>query len=132
MLGVGSSVSGPGGVIAELTQISLAGIQRDVIDVTSHQSASMAKEFIPGVVDGVTVDLIANFLPSNSSQSALKTNLQQPVASGPITSSYVITWANGTTWQFQGFVTKVEPMSKYNDKMTANVTIKITGSLITA
>ena len=57
----GGTVLTLGSAIAELTNITGPGIKLDLIDVTSHSSASKFREFVPGLADAGEFSLEGNF-----------------------------------------------------------------------
>ena len=44
----------------------------------------------------------------------------------------VITFPNGATWTFDGFITKYSPKVPLEDRMTATITMKATGGVVYA
>ncbi len=131
VLGIGTKFKRNGVVIAECTSIGLAGNKRDAVDVTNHDSTAPVREFIAGLLDGANVELTCNFLPTNSTQRSMMTDMQNSGSSSTIPQTFSITWPNSTltTWTFTAFVTAVGPVAKVADKLTATFTAHITRSI---
>lgn len=128
ILAFGSSLNVNSANIAEVTSISIAAT-RDHIDVTHHASTAPGKEFIAGLLDCGQVTMECNFLPQNATHQTLTTDLQNSGAISSPFRTYILTWPNGTTWAFVAMVINVGPVAKCNDKLSANVTFKITRSI---
>lgn len=89
------------------------GASRAVIDV-SHTMTSGGKDFIPGdLVDWGELKLSIGFDPS----------VDPPInaAKEPCT----LTFQDGEVWTFDAFMTNYEPKAPLEDKMTADVTLKV-------
>lgn len=79
--------------IAEVVSINPDGIQREAIDVTSHDSVAPAREFIAGLMDGSSISITLNFLPADATQSDVVDNLQDDDATA-IFRTYRIVWSD--------------------------------------
>lgn len=125
-VGTGASISfGTSGFSAYITEISGPGLTRDPVE-TTHLGTTGGKTFRPGdLYDGGEVTLSVMHDPSitppmTSNQQAETITITCPIPSGLTT---------GATWVFSGFMTNYNPTLPLEDKMTASVTIKVTGSL---
>lgn len=109
--------------IGEVVSIGGVSIATDAIDVTTL--ASTMKEFIPGLQDAGEVTIGVNFYTSDTGQLALKT-----AALNKTTDTYIITFPStiGATWTFSGFITAYGTGEISNEAVTAEITVKITGS----
>lgn len=117
-----------GTTVAEVNDISGPGLSRDNIEVTHHQSANRWREFIKGLKDGGEVTFSVNYIPTNATHN---------VAAGMLgdfsNETTVDTWSlvfpdtGATTWSFPGFITSWEPAEPIDDKLSADVTIKVSG-----
>ena len=113
-------VFGTSGFAGEITGFSAPNESRVSIDVSHLASTSMT--YIPGdLVEGGEVSLDLNFNPDYA----------VPVsgAAETITISYALRSGDSTasTWAFTGFVTDHTPSVPFEDRMTATVTIKVSG-----
>lgn len=114
-----------GTTIAEVRSIGDVGPEAEMIDVTNFDSTAGWKEFIPGLIDGGEVQIEMNFIPGNSSQQGLRTNL-----TGRSSATYSVVWTDtGETWSFTAYVQSIKPRGGVAEALTATVTFKITGQM---
>ena len=113
-----------GTAVAELTSISGPSISMDTIDVSHHQSADRAREFVAGMIDGGEVTVEGNLTGANSAAALLAL-----MASGDVTAGATVVFPAPTslTWTFDCLVTSVSTDSPYEDKVSFSATLKITG-----
>jgi len=113
-----------GAVVAELTSISGPSISMDTIDVSNHDSADRAREFVAGMIDGGEVSIEGNLTNANASA------LLALMAAGTITEDATIVFP-GTpalaTVTFDCLVTAVSTDAPYDDKASFSATLKVTG-----
>jgi len=89
------------------------GASRATIDV-SHTQTSGGREFIPGdLVDWGELKLTIGFDPS----------VDPPINADP--EEIELEFRDGEVWTFMGFMTAYTPKAPMDDKMTAEVTIKV-------
>lgn len=125
-----SSSEGAWQDLAEVNSISGPTMTRDFIDVTSLDSTGGYREFIAGFRDGGTVTLNMNFV--RTSYDLMKADFEDDVAK-----FYEIVLqdkdANGnlinSSFEFEGLVTELPLEIPTDDKVTANVTIKVNGQV---
>jgi predicted secreted protein len=128
--GVGASFkretasSGVYAAIAEITQISGPDLTRGTIDVTNLDSVGGYREFIGSFRDGGTVTLSMNFALTTYNQ--MKTDFE---AADAHNYEIVLPDAGETTLLFAAFVTKLGMMIPTDDKISADVELKITGQV---
>jgi predicted secreted protein len=113
------------GVIPNITSFSGPGIGLDVEDVTSHDSTGGWEEVVPTILRSGEVTFEINYTPAAHHYAAhgLAFNL---------VTRLIDTWTIGGpmgAWSFQGYVTKFEPSAPFDGKMTASVSIKVTGAV---
>lgn len=115
----------PGGgyvVVAEVFAITPPNETRPTIDATHY--GSTAAEFIMGLPNFGECQFSMNFIPSSPSEDMI---LALPsTTSAPIQ----ITWPNGVTWSFNGIRSGYVPAAPLDNRMTAQVTFKVTGTVI--
>lgn len=109
--------------IAEVFDLTPPNEQAETIDVTHFGSA--AREFIFGLTDYGECSFELNFVPGSASETAILA-----AKAGKAARQCVITFPNGWTWTFNGLVIGYEPAIPVDDKMTATVTIKVSGSVV--
>lgn len=112
--------------IAEVFDLTPPSDTMDMVDVTHFGSPNRTREFVSGLVDPGECSFEMNFVPGSASDMAI----QAWKVSGE-GKTCRITYPNATTWTFTGYLTGYEPAVPLEDKMTATVTIKVTGSYVT-
>ena len=119
--------------IAAVLDMDGPGVQVDMVDVTSRDSAGW-KEFIGGLIDGgeVTFDILYD--PDDSTHSATS-----PGVVGLLTGKTVKGWkltlsdATPTTvWSFNALVKTFKPKAAMKDALRASITLKVTASISVA
>lgn len=97
----------------------------DQVDVTHMQSPNRRREFVSGLSDPGSASFEMNFVPGSASD--LK--IQEIRGTGEQVLCR-ITFPNSVTWQFTGQVESYEPAVPTEDKMTASVSFKVSGSTV--
>lgn len=110
--------------IAEVNSITGPSMTRDFIDVTSLDSTGGFREFITGFRDAGTVSLAMNF--THDTYTILKGDFEDNAVH-----YYMICLpdAQVTSLEFAGLVTELPLSIPTDDKVTADVTIKISGTV---
>jgi hypothetical protein len=105
------------GFFAEVLDISPPSGSREAID-TSHMLSVGAREFCPGTLidwGEMSVDMI------------LDPGVRPPIDDAEET--VTITFPDGETWEFTGFMTGYDPSVPLEDRMTATATVKVSGDV---
>ncbi|MFA5420140.1 MAG: phage tail tube protein [Bacteroidales bacterium] len=110
--------------IAEVNSISGPGMTRDTIDVTSLDSTGGYREFITSFRDAGEISLSMNF--THDGYTVMKTDFE---ASAARYYKIVLPNTEQTVFKFAGFVTSCPIAIPMDDKVTADVTIKISGQV---
>lgn len=112
--------------ISEINSITGPSMSRDTIDVTSLSSSGGYREFISGFRNPGTVQLSMNF--TRLTYDLFKTDFESNV-----TKNYRILFpdAENTLLEFIGLVTELPVNITADDKITADVTIQVTGPIET-
>lgn len=125
--GAAFAVSTDGGstytALAEVTNITPPSDNLDIIDATNMDSANATREFIVGLNDPGECALEMNFIPGSTADQKI---IQIRDAREAVYCR--ITFPNAVVWTFLGILTGYEPAIPTDDKMTATVTFKVTGS----
>ena len=108
--------------IAEVNSIAGPGMTRDVIDVTSLDSTDMYREFKAGFRDSGTVVLNMNF--RRDEYDIMKDDFEDNDLQNY---EIVLPDDENTTLEFEGLVTELPLTIPPDDKVTVDVTIKISG-----
>lgn len=113
----GITISFSSSFMAEIIDVNPPGASRGSIDMT-HQGTERAKVFSPEhLVDWGSAELVIAFDPAEN----------PPVDQEP--EDCTIEFPDGTEWSFDGFLTEYNPSGPFGERMTANVTIKVTGDV---
>ena len=110
--------------IAEITSISGPGMSRETIEVTALDTTGGYREFIGGLREGGDVTLSMNF--SRATYEAMKDDFEDDD-----NQSYAIVLPDDdrTTLEFEGLVMEVPLGIETGDKISADVTIKVSGQV---
>ncbi|MFD9905636.1 phage tail tube protein [Streptomyces sp. NPDC059063] len=107
--------------IANVTDITPPGVERETYDVTAHDSPEAWREFIGGLKDGGEVEIEINYDPRE--HDSLFGDF-----SDALPRSYKVVWP-GTlgSWGFAAILTNFEPEAPHDDKLAASLTFKVSG-----
>lgn len=111
--------------LGEVFDITPPSAAVDVIDATHMSSPNRTREFIAGLTDPGDASFSQNFVPGSAADvtiRAIRLSGERVICR--------ITYPNATVWKFDGFLTGYNPAVPTDDKMTAEVTFKVTGSTI--
>lgn len=110
--------------IGQINSITGPSMSRDVIDTTALDTSGGYRTFIAGFRNPGTLTLNMNF--TQSTYALMKADFESNTAR-----YYRITLPDteATQLQFQGLVTELPLTIPTDDKVTANVTIQITGEV---
>jgi predicted secreted protein len=114
--------------VAEVTNIGGPKFALDTLDVTNHSSTSAWREFIAGLLDPGELSLDLSFVPTGATHSQTSGLLRDMKNRTKRNFQMVFPDVGGTTWAFSGYVTGFEVGAPVDDKLSASVTIKITGA----
>lgn len=107
--------------LANVTEITPPGIERETYDVTAHDSEDGFREFIGGLKDGGEVEIEINYDPRE--HDSLVADFGDAVPR-----SYKVVWP-GTLgeWGFKAILTGFEPEAPHDDKLAASAKFKVSG-----
>lgn len=123
--GVGTRFLRNGLPLAEVNSITGPGMTRDFIDVTSLDSTGGYREFIAGFRDGGTVTLNMNF--TRATYALMKQDFEDDEEQDY---EIVLPDVDVTSVEFLGLVTELPLNIPTDDKITADVTIKVSGQVV--
>ena len=114
--------------MAEVSSITPPSATLDQVDVTHMTSPGRNREFISGLNDPGEVSFDMNFVPGSTSDDRLFELLNIPIG---LTRQRLcrISFPNGVTRTFSAELTGYEPTVPVDDKMSATVTFKVSGSI---
>lgn len=106
--------------VADVTNIGVLDVKVDTKDVSSHDSPEQWREFIGGMKDGGELSMDINYDPSvhGSIFSAIGIEKNWQIT---------LTDSGAATITFAAIVNGFKAAAPYDDKLSASVTIKVTG-----
>jgi hypothetical protein len=113
--------------LVEVTDITPPNDKLDIIEATHMTSPNANKEFIVGLNDPGECGVTINWIPSGQADTILRAWRNSRQAR-----KCRITYNNAPAWTFTGILTSYQPSTPMNDKQTAEITIKVTGSTMVA
>ena len=84
-------------------------------------------QFVGGLLSGEEVSLDINYNPTHATHDASTGLIADMVNRTVRNFQLVLPDANSTTWSFSALVTAFEPSEPIDDKLSASVTLKVTG-----
>ena len=113
--------------IANVDNIGGPELKLDTIDVTNMSSPSGFKEFVAGLLEAGAVPVTINYDPGDGTHNA-STGLIADMKNRVLRNfKIVFPDAGTTTWAFSAFVEKFTPKAPVAGKLTADVSLKISG-----
>ncbi len=113
--------------IAEITEIGGPALSLERLDATHMQSTGGWKEKIGGLLDGGEVTFSIQYVPTHATHNASTGLISRMVAKSVDNYQLVFPDASSTTWTFAALVAGFEPDAPHDGKLTADVTLDISG-----
>ena len=113
--------------IAEVYDISGPSFALDPIEVTHHTSTDGWREFVGGLLDGGEVTFSINFAPAGATHSYSSGLIEDMVDRTVRNFQLIFPDVGATEWEFAALVTAFEPKEPIDDRLSADVTLKISG-----
>lgn len=107
--------------VADVTEVGVLDASAETIDVTSHDSDDGWREFVGGVKDAGELKMNINYDPSV--HGAIFALLGEDGVSHKVT----LTDSGAAVVDFDGIVTGFSVGAPYDDKLSGEVTVKVTG-----
>lgn len=111
--------------VAEVFEVTPPSDSLDTVDATHMSSPNATREFIFGLRDPGEASFEMAFIPGSASDVLI-----QSIRDTRQTVTCRITFPNNATWTFSGVLTGYEPAVPLDDRMTATVTFKVSGSTV--
>lgn len=108
--------------MGEVTEITPGESTTERVQATHMQSPGRRHEYIAGMIDSGEASFVINWLPGNTTDTTIR-GLQ---ASGA-TEEHTIVFPNGVTVAFDAQITGFSKAMPLEDRMTATVTVSISG-----
>jgi len=120
--------------VAEVQSINGPSLSTNAVEVTNMDSPDKYMEFIPGLRDAGEISFEINYLFDNATHGKDTGILQDFDDAETKVRNWKIIFPDtgSTTWDFSGFVTEFTMNDPVEDKITASLTIKITGKPVLA
>lgn len=115
----GTAVTAGGSSVGGLTDVNLSGGDVPTFDMTTHDS--VAKEFVPGLVDYGTLEMSGKFNPADTGQDSLRSGVGTTVA-------FVVTYPNSATVTFSAIVGVMNESAPLEGSVDFSISCKITGA----
>lgn len=113
--------------LAEVYEVTPPEVSVDQVEVTHFKSPGRSREYIAALSDNGTASASMNYVPNSATDQFIETLL----TSGD-TAEMQITYPNGVTVTFNAFVASYEKAIPVADRMTADVSFKVTGDVVMA
>lgn len=126
-LGTTNTTAAVFSTIAEVGDIEGPNDSVDTIEVTNHSSSGAMKEFIAGLIDPGEVSFPINWIPSDATHD--ETTGLESVKNARALRHYQITFPDSTKCEFSALCTKFARKAPVSGKMSADITLKISGPL---
>lgn len=121
-IGYGSKYIIDGTEVGEVIEITPGEATTERVQATHMQSPGRRHEYIPGMIDSGEASFQINWIPGNATDTLLRGLL----ASGAI-EEHTIVFPNGVTVTFDAAVTGFSKVLPIEDRMTATVTVAVSG-----
>jgi hypothetical protein len=119
--GYGTTIEGGSGTgaLAEIISISIGGMSRTDIDLSTMDSSNAYKQFIGGMIDAGEVSL--SFVYEKGNHDAMQDAL---TADNEL---WTITLPDGSTFSCDGYMKNVSMEIPMDDKISQSATLKLSG-----
>ena len=137
LLGIGSQLQRGDGAspevfttIAEITNIGGPTLTAGTVDATNMDSPDRYAEFIAGLKDGGEVSFTLNFIPTEATHIVTTGFLADFVANPQPLRNYTLLFPDSpaTSWTFAAIITAAGAAIPTDDKITMDVTLKVSGA----
>ncbi len=127
--GYGTQLKLNGTQIAECRNITGPNLTLGTVETTHHTSIGAFREYVSTLLDAGEISFELNFLPAGATHDVTTGLLHFLVTHHATAQTYtlILTDAALTTWTFTAFITAFALVAPVDGKLTANVTLKVTG-----
>ena len=113
--------------IAEVLDIEGPELGLDTEESTSHDSAGGWEDLVGTILRSGEIGFEINYVPTNATQNAATGLIADMKNRTKRTVQLVFPNVSNTTWSFAALVTKFKPKAPVAGKLTADVTLKLSG-----
>jgi hypothetical protein len=114
--------------LGEVFDITPPSSEVDQVDVTHMQSPGRRREFIDGLIDPGECSFEMNYIPGSVADELLNEILDTPLGESRRRTCRII-YPNSVTHTFSANLMNYEPTVPTDDKQTATVTFRVTGTV---
>src|SRR4051812_44863276 len=123
----GTLITRNGVVIGELRDITPPPLSRKTIETTTQNSSD--DSYVVGIRRKGELSFTVSFLPSGDATHGSLTGLVKAWNDGS-KDLYLLTFPDGATWQFSGYVTDVAPTAPTDGALEAKISVRPSGGHI--
>lgn len=109
--------------VADVTHVGVLAVKVDTIDTSSHDSANQWRTFIGGMKDGGELKMDVNYEPA-----AHGVLFAQVGADAPLKHKITLSDAGAAVVAFDAIITGFQANAPYDDKLSASITLKVSGA----
>ena len=128
--GNGTTFSYNSVAIGDIVSISAPSVSVATIDTTSV--ASVYRTFLGGTIDSGEMGLEIMYDPNSTAGAALEAEWEATASAAPVERACVITFSDSSTYTFNAILTAFSASVAIDDKVTASVSLKVSGSITIA
>lgn len=121
-IGYGTKYFINGTKIAEVFDVTPGAATSDRVDATHMESPGRRREYVAGLIDSGEASFGMNFVPGSASDALIRGHM----TSGDVL-PHKIEFPNGVTVTYDASVTGYERAVPVDDRMTATVTVAVSG-----
>ncbi len=130
---LGTLLKHSGTTIKEVCDISGPAMKAGTIDTTSHDSTGGWREFVTTLKEGGEVTFQINYDPAHATHKNAAGGLLKAFNDGTLEAfSVTFTDIAGSVWSFNAYVTGFVPKMPVEGKLSADVTLLISGAVTLA
>lgn len=109
--------------IAEVINVTPGASTADRIEATHMKSPNRRREYIAGLIDNGEATFEINWVPGSATDELIRQHFEAGTAA-----NHRITFPNNVTVIFEAVITGYEKESPIDDRMTATITVAVSGA----
>ena len=119
-IGYGATIAVGGTNINQSVDIGAPEMELPEVKITNNQSPNAAQEYLPGLIEPGTITV--RFIYNSGDFGTVSNQLLTRTID-----SWIVTWADGSTFVCDGFVKSLKKSSPLEEAETFEATVKLTG-----
>ena len=116
--------------IGDVLSISSPSVTVATIDTTGI--ADVFRTFLGGTIDSGEMSLEIMYDPNSTAGTALEAEWESTASAAPTAKACVITFSDSSTYTFNAVLSGFSASVAIDDKVTASVSLKVSGSIVIA